>query len=279
MSIHDELRLRWERRWGKPASKRGIDPAKPRMSISERATLNAKVSRCKQAKAAGLPCTEFAAEKAQPATAIQHDPSIVLPQRHVVISLARRPDRREAAMAQFSAAGITPEIFDAVDGRLVGAPIGFKKGAGAYGCLQSHLRVLEAAMADGIQVLAVYEDDVVLVPNFRARMEQVIRSAPSDWDAILLGGQHLKQPSPATDGFVRAVSCHRTHAYIARGAYIKTLYQIWAASNGHCDATWARHQPQAMVYAPVEWLAGQAATKSDINGRTFKADRWWGGKK
>ncbi len=196
-------------------------------------------------------------------------------EKSYLINLARRPDRLAAALAGMVAAGITPTVFPAVDGRALPLPVTWKAGSGAYGCLESHKRVLEDAITGGLDCVAVYEDDVTFVPDFQARLAAALAALPADWDCLFLGGQHRRKPKPVGGGVLRCADCHRTHAYVVRGKYIRRLYQIWASNQGHADHIWGRYQHEANVYAADPWLCGQAAGQSDINGRA-EGERWWG---
>jgi len=49
------------------------------------------------------------------------------------------------------------------------------------------------------------------------RLKACLESAPSDWQGIMLGGQHHAPPIPTSiPGVVRVRYCQRTHAYAAR---------------------------------------------------------------
>lgn len=194
--------------------------------------------------------------------------------RHYLISLKRRPDRREQALAEFERAGIKPFIFDAIDGSKLPLPAGWKDGHGAYGCLESHKRVLEDAILNGLDCIAVFEDDVVFTDDFQAKLSSLLATVPEDWDGVFIGGQHRKTPKPVKEGVLRCSDCHRTHGYILKGEYIRELYRIWASNMGHADHIWGRYQSRAKLYAADPWLCCQGENKSDINGRE-EPERCW----
>jgi hypothetical protein len=96
----------------------------------------------------------------------------------------------------------------------------------------------------------------------------------------MIGGQHMTPPAvvrPAADGrpgVVQCWNCQRTHAYAIRGPYLRDLYQKWVSSAGHCDHVMGPFQANYKVYAPDPFLAGQARSKSDINGQLNPAKFW-----
>src|SRR5262245_56497643 len=99
----------------------------------------------------------------------------MLADRIVVINLDRRPDRLRAFTGQ---ADRTPELtgwirFPAIDGK--GKGLG-----GTSACRQSHVEVLTAAVRDGVETLAVFEDDALFRPDFSDRLARFMAEVPAD---------------------------------------------------------------------------------------------------
>jgi len=172
----------------------------------------------------------------------------------------------------------------AVIGSRLDLPDWWQYTPGGYGCLMSHLRVMEqAARLD--TPMAVFEEDVVFCEDFAARLPEVLAGVPGGWDQLYLGGQHLTAPVPMVNpGIVRGVDVNRTHAYIlapsgARKAYKRIMERLGEGRRGgqvdylfgdmHRDGTLA-------AYCPVPWLCGQAAGDSTIHtDRKGMAEKWW----
>ena len=213
--------------------------------------------------------------------------------RVVCINLDRRSDRWDA----FQRSCTMPKVerFPAIDGRKVRPPAWWKQGGGAWGCMLSHIRILEQALMDGMdqrgEVLLVLEDDALFPPDFEERTERFLRALPGDWDQVYLGGQHqaLRQnpPKRVNDEVVRPHRVNRTQAYAVRGGFIRTLYQHLCDWPDH--ATHPRHHVDHRmellhksggynIYAPTTWIVGQAGGRSDICGRITQ-DRYWNVKK
>jgi GR25 family glycosyltransferase involved in LPS biosynthesis len=196
-----------------------------------------------------------------------------------LINLDRRPDRLAEAGPAIEKAGYQFIRFPAVDGNKAGVPKGYKAGGGAYGCKLSHVAVLKDAISRGLDTVTVFEDDVVFVDGFQeklAELMQKVNEIDPAWQAVFLGGQHMKPPVRVKDNVVLCTDCHRTHAYVVRGEYIKKLLEVFEGTETHIDHAWGAHQvaDKPKIYAPDQWLCGQSAGKSDINGRQL-AERFW----
>lgn len=188
--------------------------------------------------------------------------------RVVVLNLARRPERLQHFWSVLKDWPFkTPERVEAVDGHAIGAPAGWDKGAGAWGCLLSHRMILDRAIADGLNSILLLEDDAYPARNFGALAADFLMNVPADWDGLMFGAEHLAQPQSISNGVVRCVLSNRTHAYAIRGRMMQTLSEFWRnTTNDHCDIVLASLMGHFKVYAPTPLLIGQHSGQSDITG-------------
>lgn len=209
--------------------------------------------------------------------------------RAVCINLDRRPDRWEQFQRNCPVAGV--ERFAAIDGRKCRPPEWWRQGGGAWGCMMSHIRILEAALMDGLDqrggVLLVLEDDALFPPDFAEKAEQFLLAVPKDWDQLYFGGQHRgvrsRPPQRINGEVIRPYMVNRTQAYAVRGEFMRVLYRHLCNWPDH--ARHPRHHVDHRmellhasgrhnVYAPTRWIIGQAGGKSDVSGRMAQ-DRFW----
>ena len=197
----------------------------------------------------------------------------------VVISLRRRLDRYRKFIDRFKLLKWPfpqPELFEAIDGHKLPMPDDWHFGQGAYGCMQSHRHILENCLINNINSILVLEDDALFCDNFIRRFNYFAKHLPNDWDQIMLGGQHIKQPKIINDEIVKCMNTQRTHAYGIRGNMIKELYRIWCSSVGHCDHVMGAVQKNFNVYAPKNFLIGQDGGMSDISCAENETKYWNG---
>jgi hypothetical protein len=191
-------------------------------------------------------------------------------QRVVVINLARRPERlaRFSSRVHESWPFAKPQRFEAVEGSNQVLPPTWKKGAGAWGCQQSHRAVLDSAIADGVSSLLVLEDDAFPVDDFARHAEVFLSRVPEDWNCLMLGAEHLLPPISVGPGVVRCVASIRCHAYALRGPLMPMLSVFWQCNKtDHCDLVLSSLMGHYKTYAPDPLLFGQEAGRSDITPR------------
>lgn len=195
----------------------------------------------------------------------------------VMIHLASRPAR----LARFESLNwpLGPvEIFNAIDGHKTGAPPKLLKSAGygAWGCLRSHITVLEASLMQDHDTTLVLEDDVCWPPEMEAKVRHFLEVVPPDWQMLMLGGEHIARPIPVSPDVVRCHYTIRFHAYAVKKEAIPSILMFLYGCVGHADQCVAKWQKTHLCYAPIEFLIGQASGVSDITGLTVVENYWNG---
>jgi GR25 family glycosyltransferase involved in LPS biosynthesis len=203
--------------------------------------------------------------------------------RVVVISLRRTPERLagfRARLSQIDWPLQDPVVFDAVDGSKVPAPAWFKQGGGAWGCLQSHRRVIEEAMQDNLSNLLILEDDCAFPPDVRRRLSVFLSAiGPENWHCLMIGGQQFRDGfcRPVAPGVFRISQCERTHCYALSREGMKSLYRYWSSGkDGHCDWLLGEWQGTKGIrtFRPDPIIAIQAENQSTITGLHERSRSW-----
>jgi GR25 family glycosyltransferase involved in LPS biosynthesis len=208
------------------------------------------------------------------------------------INLDRRPNRWE----EFKKAlpkdwpFKTPERWGAVDGSTLALPHWWEKGnagKGAWGCYMSHMRLLEHCQQKGFKRVLILEDDCRFVEGFRETVAKMLATAPTDWEMMYLGGQHLRQSNAAPemineDWFVPH-NVNRTHAFAIQNEGFNKVYK-----HGMETGSWFRgahidhhlgqghEQKKWKTIVPKNWLASQGENKSDISHKQRREHLWAG---
>jgi Glycosyltransferase family 25 (LPS biosynthesis protein) len=199
-----------------------------------------------------------------------------------IINLKRREDRLDRFWQGINKSQWPfrrPQVFSAIEGDKVGVPKFWQTGGGSYGCMRSHLVLLERAIQDDIGSILVLEDDAVFMNTFGKDVTDFLTKVPDDWQCLMLGGQHVNsKPFPVVPGIVRAGAgggIQRTHCYALRGQEImRALYQTWANAAVHCDWVMGPCTAKFNTYAPDPFLVGQAEGDSDISGQQNPSKFW-----
>jgi GR25 family glycosyltransferase involved in LPS biosynthesis len=216
--------------------------------------------------------------------------------KHVyVISLPTRVDRRKHIERVFSAARIRYRLFDArtfnqVPARYLDTWLKFEDkyvlndwklgpiknitkkrvqyGQNAFGCLYSHIVLCKMLMKAGWPYMMVFEDDVVIHPNFVDQVEDFIQKVPDTWQLIRFGGAwrvKTHYPVDLGNGVFHSRGVLGTHAYLLRAEGAKKLLEIWETGGHTADDGMAVFDREAgETYLPYPLLAIQAKNHSDI---------------
>ena len=191
----------------------------------------------------------------------------------ICINLDRRPDRWQRMLAEFARHGIGGvRRFAAVDGSKVVLPASWSHSAGAYGCLLSHVAVVQEALAAGCESLLIFEDDAVFDPEFNIKFASFVNEAPPDWDLLYFGALHKDEPIKVTEHVYRITKANSTYAYALK----RTVFEDFIALNRR-----AEHVLDMNAYALQErfkcycFLPNLAWVQSEYSDVQNRLERHW----
>lgn len=215
--------------------------------------------------------------------------------RIVVLSLKGNEHRAKRASDELVARNLSAnaQVYNGVRGSLCPPPKWWFAGKGAWGCMQSHLRIVQDAMMDEVESLLILEDDCIWQPSASRLAFDFFSQLPDKWGQIYFGGQHRGHTPPkkvksVLPAILQGMSVHRTHCYALNKKYMPDFcnHILDAESYINANKNWKQcmhvdHQLENAhrkelwpVYMPSFWLAAQGENKSDISRRE-QPEKWW----
>ena len=191
----------------------------------------------------------------------------------VCINLDRRPDRWRRTRAELARHGLTPVArFPAVDGEGIQRPAHWTQTAGAYGCLLSHVQVVSDARDSGAPNVLIFEDDVLLDPEFETKFGRFIKEVPDDWDMLYFGALHKDEPVMISEHLARITKANSTYAYALKRTVFDEFIAVNARAENVLDMNSYLLQQRFNCYCFMPNLAWVEAEYSDVQNRL---ERHW----
>ena len=187
-----------------------------------------------------------------------------------VINLDRRPDRLREFYRSYPAILPIAERISATDGRETMSPDGLPDRA-AWGCWDSHRRILAQCVSMGAKSVLIFEDDAYPRPGFATSWRDFQEYLPSDWQFVFLGGSPRGNTpyKRVNEKFLIPLGVRTTHAYMVREPFLSFLLAKLQPPRPteHIDVLYEERLPGACTvgfYCPDRWLFGQSQGSSDI---------------
>ena len=224
----------------------------------------------------------------------------------LVINLPRDAERFAGVKKQMDDQGVYFERIDAVNGRALSeserranatAAARALLTPGMIGCYLSHRKCWQLCVEGGHDAVLVFEDDAVLMPEFKSKLLGAMEDVPDDWDVLLLGGlaavhpklkfgvagwgalsmygismpETLRWPKRISERVHVPVRPAGTHAYAVSARGAAKLLALCPRANFHVDlAAWGQRELNLYCVNPL--LAKQTHEDTTIGGM---ADRSW----
>lgn len=186
----------------------------------------------------------------------------------VCINLDRRTDRWEQMRARFERHNIyAVRRFSAVDGQGSTTPDNWSSTSGAYGCLLSHLRVVQEARKQGESSVLIFEDDVVFDAQFSTNFNAYIKQLPRDWAMLYFGALHQDDLLEVSENIHRVRRACSTYAYALNYTIFDAFIELNSRADLPVDVTNHELQQQHACYCFMPHLAWVDSEASDVQER------------
>ena len=196
-----------------------------------------------------------------------HDINEVFPHK-ICINLDRRPERWDDMRAKFDRCGIRDvQRFAAVDGQRVVVPAIWKDSPGAYGCLRSHLEVVQEARKLGWPSVLIFEDDAAIDPQIQENFRSYFPQVPSNWDMLHFGANHMSAPLEVAKNVVRITSANSTFAYALNRSVFDSFIELNSKAVMAVDLNNRTLQAEHACYCFTPHLAWVEDVSSDVQVR------------
>jgi GR25 family glycosyltransferase involved in LPS biosynthesis len=192
----------------------------------------------------------------------------------VCINLDKRSDRWEKMRSRFAYHNIEQVIrFPALDGKTLEIPASWNYLPGAYGCLRSHLAVIEQAREQARQNVLIFEDDAVFDPQLNTRFAECVKQLPQDWDMVLFGGLHGLPPRKVSPNVARVTYSLSTYAYAMKHTIYDGFIEVNRQALKVLDENTRSLQSRFNCYCFMPHLAWVEEDYSDV--REERTSHWW----
>lgn len=185
-----------------------------------------------------------------------------------LINLNHRIDRLRMAKRQFDNAGIKDyAVFPAIDAKRLGVKGVKEDNQGLIGCFLSHFFILQEAILHGYKRIAIFEDDIILVNDFKNKYEESYKLVPEKWQMLYLGYYERTGKSKVKINESVSIPKHTwgTHAYMVQNDGIKIMHNNLQEIKSHIDVQIDRDiVPKMYTYCIAPALCTQSGIKSDI---------------
>ena len=196
-----------------------------------------------------------------------HDINEVFPHK-VCINLDRRPERWNDMRAKFERSGIRDvQRFAAVDGQRAIVPANWKDSPGAYGCLRSHLEIVQEARKLGWPSVLIFEDDAAIDPGLQKNFRSYFPQVPANWDMLHFGANHMSAPLEVSRNVVRITSANSTFAYALNRSVFDAFIELNSKAMTAVDLNNRTLQTEHACYCFTPHLAWVEDVSSDVQVR------------
>jgi len=182
------------------------------------------------------------------------------------INLARRYDRWEDCIQNFKKHRIIADRFEGMDGKSIVMNYDKPLSPGEYGCLISHLNIINDAVINNYDKILIFEDDIELHNDFSKIAEDFMKEVPDNWDMLYFGANTARNQNIKVSNRVNmASSLLTTHAYAIKSTVFHYLIDKILNGYGQIDKIYSDNHIYMNTYMCNPIIAWQKDGWSDVN--------------
>ena len=185
-----------------------------------------------------------------------------------LINLPHRKDRLRMAQQQFLKAEIYDyTIFPAIDARRLKITGTTEANQGLIGCFMSHFFILQEAILNNYKRIAIFEDDIIFVSEFKENYRLAMTQVSDKWQLLYMGYYERtgRGKIQVSDNITIPKNTWGTHAYMVQNEGIKIMFENLQTIRSHIDVQISEDIVQKMyTYCISPAICHQSGIKSDI---------------
>lgn len=133
-------------------------------------------------------------------------------------------------------------------------------------CFLSHYLIFREAYYAWYESIAIFEDDVEFVDDFKKRVKVVMKDLPEDWEMVLLwwNNERDNHPSFYNKSFSIANRVWGTHWFMVNKEWIKKIYEMFNEKGILTHVDLMMYRSDIKLYCVTTPLCVQRWSKSDI---------------
>jgi len=191
-----------------------------------------------------------------------------------LINLDRRTDRLKESAQELAMVGIRFERFSAVEPTTEQYPGRINLDLGRIGCGLSHKAVIQKAKDSRAESVLIFEDDILLAPDFKESVDGVIDDLKCQvWDIFYLYCENVPRKD-LTDHLFVIAGQYFTHAYAVHCRFYDRFLEEYLPLRDQVVDMVDGFLPRvnAIKVASKKYLAAQREGFSDIESRFLRRE-------
>lgn len=163
--------------------------------------------------------------------------------------------------------------FEAVDGS--GMDSSWPGTPGAWGCRESHIRLLEMVKKEGYEKFMIIEDDAIVKRSFTKNFNKLLSQVGDDWDMIYLHTQaHWLKPIKINKDIIQLQSTLGTVGIAYNARNLDLILDKLKNDYRWVDSSISDLHTVLKVYAPTKCFLKHANGFSDNVGAITRTDKY-----